>query len=824
MKLSNPGAKACASFALFLGLTTLIGWGFHIPGLVRWQPGMAPAVVNTGIGFVLGGLGLLVGSMKGRRSSIVSGVIGLLVAIVGIEELVVLAFDLSPAFSLPELHRPFQLDYPRPGRMGPNTALCFLLCGSGLVALAAGRSKWMMSGARAAAIAVGTLGLFGILGYTLQLEHLYEWTGAGRMSIQTGAGMIALGLALAAQAQTRQVRPHNTPNKEVADVYQTAALLLLLTASGAGIASFALLQVQVERQQRDLLSQATNDRIALIALEIANRSASAEMASSDNLLAADLPSLCAGHAEQTAIAALRDWARTLRSKGFSYIAVDAGGQHVALYGTARRPELAVRIAGTHPGQLLWNQGFVLRRTFAVCGGFDSASAIITEQPLVAMTATYEATNRLGETTEMAVCRGDVKVLHCFPLRSRPHPFDAPRAVAGPPLPIEYADRGQTGTVVALDYRQHRVLAGYGPIGDSGIGLVVKRDLAEIYAPIRQQFQRILFILAVLLGGGLWIMRRQLIPMLATLEVSRAEARAGLARAEAAMEGNLDAFFILESMRNGSDTIHDLRYTMMNAAGERMLRRPRTEAIGHGMCSLVPEFRSDGLLDACIEVVGSGNPRVLERRSVLREMLWYHMQLVKLGDGIGLTVRDITSAHLAAEVIRHQAMHDALTGVVNRAGLDVILDAALAQARDSGQMVALAMLDVDKFKDINDRLGHAAGDQLLVQTAARLKACVRPTDSVARLGGDEFVVLLLNITGSEGAEVVARKLVAQTAQPTVLDGQNIEVTISLGISVFPADGMTPDTLMRAADHAMYEAKRAGRNRYALSSTQRGSGQA
>jgi diguanylate cyclase (GGDEF)-like protein len=818
VKASNLSPKVCASFALVLGLTTLAGWALHMPGLLRLQPGWTPMVVNTGLGFVLGALGLWAGQAGGRRNSIISAVLGVLVVMLAVEELVVLFFDLSPALSLPELHRPLQPEYPHPGRMAPNTALAFLLFGAGLVALSRAPAKWAIGWARAAAVAVAAIGLFGVLGYALQLEYLYAWSGVVRMAAHTGLGMIALGIGMQSHVRKRQAAVASEVDQEGAAVFRTAALLLLVTASSAGIAGFAFLQDQMQRQQQDALLQVAQDRIALFELAIANRSTRADVASS-NFSLADMRAFAA-RAEPARLDALRGWAGMLRANGFTYVAVEANGRHVTLSGHAAHSEIVVPIGGVSRGQLAWDHGFVLRRLFAVGDGLDGTNMLVTEQSLDALTEANVATNRWGKTAEMIVCGGDATSARCFPSRSQPKPFTVRRVMAGQRLPIDHALGGTTGTIVALDYRQHRVLAGYGPIGNTGLGLVVKRDIAEIYSPIRHRFQQILLFMMLLVGGGLWVMRRQLAPLLATLENSRGQARAGLARVEAAMESNLDAFFVLECIRDGHGNIHDLRYTMMNSAGEHMLGRAHNQIIGHGMCALFPVLRTDGLLAACIGVATTGAPAILERGFVLPGNHWYHMQLVTLGDGVGLTVRDITNARQAAELIRHQALHDSLTGAVNRAGFALILSGALAEARESGELIAIGLLDLDRFKDINDQLGHAAGDQLLVQTAARLRTCVRPDDTVARLGGDEFVVILRNITYPDGVEVVAKKLIAQIAQPALLDGHAVQVTISIGISVYPADGTTSDELLRAADIAMYEAKRGGRDRYALSTSSPG----
>jgi diguanylate cyclase (GGDEF)-like protein len=224
-----------------------------------------------------------------------------------------------------------------------------------------------------------------------------------------------------------------------------------------------------------------------------------------------------------------------------------------------------------------------------------------------------------------------------------------------------------------------------------------------------------------------------------------------------------------------------------------------------------------MLASCVRVVETGDPMVLERSAVIRQMLWYHMQLAKLGDGVGLTVRDVTLARHATEEIRHQATHDPLTGLSNRAGFELALTSAITEAQHSGHITALALLDLDDFKRINDNLGHAAGDQVLQHVATRLRDCVRPNDTVARLGGDEFVLVLPSINYPAGAEIVARKLIAQIALPMQVDGNTVTVTVSVGISALPQDGSDAAILLKSADHAMYSAKRAGRNRYALHDT-------
>jgi len=172
--------------------------------------------------------------------------------------------------------------------------------------------------------------------------------------------------------------------------------------------------------------------------------------------------------------------------------------------------------------------------------------------------------------------------------------------------------------------------------------------------------------------------------------------------------------------------------------------------------------------------------------------------------------DITERKAAEEKIQHLAHHDALTDLPNRFALRVHLEHALARARREGQGLALMFLDLDRFKTINDSLGHHVGDELLRDVAARLRRAVRDTDMVARLGGDEFVVVLERMHRPEDAAPIARKILDSLGQPYQVELHELHTTPSIGISLYPADGEDIDTLMRNADSAMYHAKAFGRN--------------
>jgi diguanylate cyclase (GGDEF)-like protein/PAS domain S-box-containing protein len=174
--------------------------------------------------------------------------------------------------------------------------------------------------------------------------------------------------------------------------------------------------------------------------------------------------------------------------------------------------------------------------------------------------------------------------------------------------------------------------------------------------------------------------------------------------------------------------------------------------------------------------------------------------------------DITERKSDEERIHYLAHHDTLTGLFNRYSMENRLDQAIMQARREQGRLALLFIDLDRFKAINDSLGHQVGDQLLIQVAKRLQSSIRESDILARLGGDEFLVAITNIDDSMAATTVADKLLERLGRVYEIEGHELRSSPSIGISVFPEDGDDVETLMKSADAAMYHAKEQGRNNY------------
>ncbi len=187
-------------------------------------------------------------------------------------------------------------------------------------------------------------------------------------------------------------------------------------------------------------------------------------------------------------------------------------------------------------------------------------------------------------------------------------------------------------------------------------------------------------------------------------------------------------------------------------------------------------------------------------------------------GAVMVCRDVSATRAEENALRHRAHHDFLTDLPNAVLLNDRITQSIAMARRYNKKLAVLFMDLDGFKLINDTRGHAIGDQLLRSVASRLKASTRKSDTVSRKGGDEFVILLSEITHAEDAAHSAQKIISAMTAEHWISGLKLPVSASIGISIYPLDGLDAETLLKSADEAMYQAKKDGRGRYCFSKFQ------
>ncbi|EPZ53107.1 GGDEF domain-containing protein, partial [Alicyclobacillus acidoterrestris] len=212
-------------------------------------------------------------------------------------------------------------------------------------------------------------------------------------------------------------------------------------------------------------------------------------------------------------------------------------------------------------------------------------------------------------------------------------------------------------------------------------------------------------------------------------------------------------------------------------------------------TMILELQLKRFTNGWLWVEASGKPVFDERGNLL------HFVIVS---------RDITERKMYEKRLEHLAFHDSLTGLPNRRMFRDRFRQALEEADRHGRKMAVMYMDIDKFKSINDTLGHEVGDELLRQFAHRVQACLRPYDTLARQGGDEFTILLPEITAQEDAVSIAKRILAAIQEPWEISGQVFHTTSSVGVAFYPMDGSTRHELLRHADEALYDAKKDGRN--------------
>lgn len=272
--------------------------------------------------------------------------------------------------------------------------------------------------------------------------------------------------------------------------------------------------------------------------------------------------------------------------------------------------------------------------------------------------------------------------------------------------------------------------------------------------------------------------------------------------------------------------HDVEGTILsiNPAGAAILGYAPAELVGTSLIDLVPEplrARASTALQALPKTgTGEGLVTLRSRSGEERTFMYRHSweaEAEARAPYILAHAVDITERLRAEQVLAHQALHDPLTGCANRTLFFDHLHGAIARAQRAGArgddpcIVGLLYLDLDGFKPVNDRFGHAAGDFVLRETAARIRARIREVDTTARLGGDEFCIVADRLRGAEDARKLAESLLAAIREPLVWEGEEIRIGGSFGIALYPQHGELADVLLGRADEAMYAAKTEGRNR-------------
>jgi diguanylate cyclase (GGDEF)-like protein/PAS domain S-box-containing protein len=314
-------------------------------------------------------------------------------------------------------------------------------------------------------------------------------------------------------------------------------------------------------------------------------------------------------------------------------------------------------------------------------------------------------------------------------------------------------------------------------------------------------------------------RLQRLAPAAARAVKEAEEHRGLARSQAdlrlrdlAIDAATNAIFIVDAQAPDQPIVH------VNRAFETMTGYGADEALGRNCGFLLGPDRDQPELERLRQALATGAAASVLLRNGRKDgtLYWNNLQVSPVRDENGAVTHfvgiqsDVTELKRYEIELEYRANYDTLTGLANKNLLGDRLRQAMAWASRKHGRIAILFLDLDRFKVVNDSLGHAKGDALLRSVAGRLKASVRESDTVARLGGDEFAVVLNGIDAPAAAAAIAQKVLTELQQPVVLDSQEVFTSASIGVCLYPADGADGECLLKNADIAMYRAKQSGGN--------------
>jgi len=353
----------------------------------------------------------------------------------------------------------------------------------------------------------------------------------------------------------------------------------------------------------------------------------------------------------------------------------------------------------------------------------------------------------------------------------------------------------------------------------GFGPFVRRSPNESLL-VLQAFMGVAGLVALTLAAVVAQQKRSeeaRLQLLTREQEARAEAEAGQQRIVTLLESMTEIFVALD---------HEWRIGYLNGAVENVLRkmgRTRDELVGRTLWEVFPALRDSALYHECHRAMADRMAVKFEQSWPPMDA-WFDVRIYPSETGLSIYAQDITEQKTHTAQLEYRAMHDPLTRLPNRRLFYDRFRQALLIGEREAKPAALLMVDLDRFKDINDHFGHQSGDIPLREAGTRVQSTLRDSDTAARLGGDEFAMVLSNTDG-EGAETAARKVLIALETPVQLEKESVTIRASIGIALYPDHGNEVSALLRCADHAMYAAKRErlGHLVYSPGLTRRPSGQ-
>lgn len=498
-----------------IGLVVLAAWAMQIKAIASIHPDWPAMVPATALCFLLTGSALALSPFYGRLPWIAPMLGALVLCISGL-----FAFELVFGASWDDFRRVRQLG----GPIAPTTVFAFMLVGALLVSTNHRKGLIATSFVQVATALVGSAGFLGLLGYFINLEFLYVRPDLRRMAILTACGFIILSYGI--WCTWKEASWNIKPNEDIDGhhIIRTSDVLLCVIVAIVALVAFALSQDRSEKLMADAMSELVKDRRTYFKTLLDVKRESAAMVANRPVL---LSFIRAHHADPQD-AALKKLLTTasepLLMHGFSALRFEntEGKTIISIGKSVEQPAQVIDLAGKPVTSLLWKDGYILRTRLPLQDADGIVAYVLVEQALPEITQLQQDAMQKGASGDMVICglRNTWQV--CFPFRSNPKPESFFGYLDGKPLPLTRAALGETATTITPDFRRQRVMAAFGPIGDTGLGMALKMDMWELYAPVRTQFFLALPFFALLVIGSVVLMRIRLRPLLATIDNSRRE--------------------------------------------------------------------------------------------------------------------------------------------------------------------------------------------------------------------------------------------------------------------------------------------------------------
>jgi diguanylate cyclase (GGDEF)-like protein/PAS domain S-box-containing protein len=798
---------------LFFSVLVLMGWLSGNPVLVSAVPEHINLVFNAALCFFLAGIALLLPDAFPKIQLIARRVIGVIIFLMGLLTLSQNMLDYT--LGIDQIFASADIDTfnPNPGRMGNSPGVLFMLVGSVFALWSQKPNKFLALLTKTAILAMLFLGLSSLAGYWLKLEFLYHTHSFLRMSIYGAANFSVLSLGLwAISHRTMNLIPfyYNRDDRKILLVNISILFIVALIGELSGFSVFSnQSEAMLKNNMQESLSRrvnAFNDDVNDALKEIngvvngasfANglKSPSANMASEFNLL--------------------------FMSRGFSAVAVNnAAG--VSIYHSGNFSPTLSSIAELHlvvpyEAELFWDGGWVLRvvRTLG-----DQLGSVTVELPLTNINRWYESSDDLGSSGKFFICAPQKSDQIVCASRTRDTaPVIGLYNAREKNVSMRRALSGRKGEVIEIDPNHTEVFSAYSPIGSFGLGAIVKMDTSVLYAPLRGQLEIIVPIFLLSLFVGMLLLTWQLLPLIQKILISEKKALNSNARLRES-ESRFRSAFDMSAIGMALVGL-DGKWVRVNPSLIEILGYSEAEFLAMDYQRIVCRDDLDRCERSLRQLEHGKTQSIRSEMRVLKkdnQLLWVlvNASLVQNGNHEPLNfifqIQNIDMQKHAEERLKQMAYHDPLTGLDNRSEIEKNINAAVFSSHSSHQGFALLFLDLDRFKEVNDNYGHDAGDFLLIEVAKRLRKNVRLTDKVGRLGGDEFVLILMDVVDMKTISAIARKILQAMEVPIVIDEATVRVTASLGISLYPDDGLSMETLMKHADIALYCAKEFGKNNH------------